>query len=296
MLPRLLLPIAVVIGLLLGISLSGKTQTATQTLALANQYLANGHYKQAILYYQRVIFFDQTETLAPHCYANMAFCYQQTRQWAKAAEFYSYALYTVTGNNANNNTAITPLNDSLAFELKLLKIACLLYDAQHKAAMIELLDYNEASLTPAQQHRYWLYMATGYYAADDITKAKTYFIKALPNAADSVKVDVLFGKLIKANKKREGTAMLLSIILPGTGQLYAGDVRNALNSFLLTSGWLALAINTGINTGGISAVITIVPWYARYYMGGLTNAATAVKNYKLKKKDQIHRQVLKLYH
>ena len=60
---------------------------------------------------------------------------------------------------------------------------------------------------------------------------------------------------------------MLSIILPGSGQVYSGDLKDGLNSLLLLSGLFYLG-----TSGSLINPVAIFPFFYRYYIGGILNA------------------------
>jgi hypothetical protein len=76
--------------------------------------------------------------------------------------------------------------------------------------------------------------------------------------------------------------MFLSII-PGVGQLYLGEYEAAINSFLLTGFFTGLYIVAMGNLSLLDAVLSVAPWFHRYYQGGLLQAkALAIKKKEIK--------------
>ena len=92
-------------------------------------------------------------------------------------------------------------------------------------------------------------------------------------------------KIEKLNPKFYQT---LSYILPGSGQILLGDVKESFNSLLLNGGLAVLFIHTANRLSFFDAVLSVVPWFYRYYAGG----AKLTRTLALEKKDKRHRQNL----
>lgn len=84
----------------------------------------------------------------------------------------------------------------------------------------------------------------------------------------------------------------MSMIIPGLGQLYAGDIKNGLNSLILTGGLFSLGIYSAINNGFLDASLSVIPWFQRYYQGGFNKAQIIAKAKIEKKRYQIFNQLL----
>ena len=86
----------------------------------------------------------------------------------------------------------------------------------------------------------------------------------------------------------------MSIIIPGLGQLYLGDLKSALNSFMLTSGFALLFIHTALEYSLIDAAASVLPWYQRYYQGGYENAGKIALKKREKKLTYEYKKILGL--
>ena len=92
-----------------------------------------------------------------------------------------------------------------------------------------------------------------------------------------------YTKALKINPKN---ASLLSIILPGLGQTVYGNPVDGVKSFGLLTGLALLAIETSQRLSWTDALISLGPWFARYYIGGSINArkqAITFRSNKIKK-------------
>ncbi len=78
-------------------------------------------------------------------------------------------------------------------------------------------------------------------------------------------------------KKNPKTARVLSMILPGAGQFYAGDIKNGLNSLLLNALLGFWFVTTGLAYTFVDAAATVTPWLFRYYGGGIRRAGEIVE-------------------
>ena len=81
-------------------------------------------------------------------------------------------------------------------------------------------------------------------------------------------------------------ATILSIVLPGTGQIYSGDFKSGMNSILLLGGLYFIG-----STLSVTGFIIVIPFLYRYYVGGILNARQAAE---AKQKEKQHIFYLKM--
>jgi len=235
-----------------------KAQSIEQTLSFAALEFSNKNYTASVDAYLRVYFFDKGAHGAI-VYPRLAESYFELKDYAKAGYYYDLA-YNVS------------LNDSIRTEMTLRKALCLLLDHKYLYSLQELLPM-EDSLAKGQFEKKEFYIAITYFGMSDFKQSEQAFLLSARNAPDSTKTKIhdLFVKnaKIRLNPK---TARILSYIFPGLGQFYAGDVKNGINSLLLTSGFAVLAVTTALNYSLIDAIASVAPWFQRYYTGGIKKA------------------------
>ena len=79
-------------------------------------------------------------------------------------------------------------------------------------------------------------------------------------------------------------AAFLSMVLPSSGQIYCGELKSGINSFLLTGAALTAFTLINIRYSFLDAILGIFPYYQRYYTGGVINAQKmAEKKNKMRK-------------
>jgi tetratricopeptide (TPR) repeat protein len=140
-------------------------------------------------------------------------------------------------------------------------------------------------------------LGVAHFSNLNFEESRNAFKHALP-ASESVKqhqLDSLFQVLIHIRHPNPKAAKILSVILPGAGQFYAGDVKNGINSLLLTGGFLFLAVNTAVNYGIVHSMASVFPWFQRYYLGGYTRAGRIAEDRLSEKRDLIYQNILNVY-
>jgi len=83
-------------------------------------------------------------------------------------------------------------------------------------------------------------------------------------------------------------ASFLSMVLPGSGQIYCGELKSGINSFLLTGAALTAFSLINIRYSFFDAILGVFPYYQRYYTGGVINAQNIAENkIKMKKVETV---------
>ncbi len=236
----------------------GRGQSAEEVLQLANSLYQSGNYDFALKEYQRFLFFDQTSNA--EIYAHIGECYWNLHQYNEAIEFYDKAFFTYS-------------TDSLRYKSLFRKVDCYIRTGSFGLALSDLLSLND-SLQGNNYYMKQFYCGICSYGMQDFSSAELYFINAVDPAYPKQRNEIkeLFKNRKKFYKPNSTAAMVMSMTIPGSGQLYAGDYRNAVNSLLLTSLLAYLGIRIYITESLFDAIITIAPWFQRYYMGGYTRA------------------------
>ena len=176
------------------------------------------------------------------------------------------------------------------------KCALLLKSGSPEFAKIELLGIPDQVEDTLLRYRNFL-LGVEAFSVHDFELSRIGFIAAIHQ--DSLKtksiIDSLFNVLAGIKHPNPRTARILSMIIPGAGQFYAGDIKNGINSFLLTGIFITIGITVAINYSILDGIASAVPWFQRYYMGGYQRAEIIARERLLQKQDAIYQQVLKLY-
>jgi tetratricopeptide (TPR) repeat protein len=169
-----------------------------------------------------------------------------------------------------------------------------LQTTENQEALSEILQLKSVSYSDSDTKRVNLYLAVCYFQTTDFDKSKSYFEKLIP-----VEKQQEFAKLFKKNnrleKKYHPTKMqILSVLLPGAGQLYGGFYRESANSFLLVSSFIALFVVTNQVYGLLDAFMSVYPWASRYYNGGIKKTILLSKEKISQKRSMYYQKILLL--
>ena len=102
----------------------------------------------------------------------------------------------------------------------------------------------------------------------------------------------MFSSTKNLKYKSTGKAKLLSTVLPGTGQIYAGDWRDGLNSFVINSLAGSLFILDIIKNNYSDAILTCFFVFRPFYSGNRYNAENEVKSYNRKLNKEFAKGIL----
>ena len=132
-----------------------------------------------------------------------------------------------------------------------------------------------------------------YFGLEDYAKSKTNFKHAVSNnLLAQAKIDSIFRNKKSFYRPKPVFPYVLSIILPGLGQLSMGDVSEGLNSFILTESLFLLGAVVTFEYSFLDAIFSVLPWYQRYYFGGLNNTWELAEKQRQKRRSEAYKKVL----
>lgn len=267
------------INMILVSLLAVEAQNLNQTMDFASRQFSMGNTAEAISLYQRVLFFDSLNIHSYNVCRDLASCYISVDNHSKAREFSRLA-----GNLAPSDS----LKAEQIFQVAYLHLA----ENDYNYAIIELLGMNESESGYFQVKRN-LYLGIAYFQQTDYQKSIDFFLRCI-DSTDQERREELINILdeVRHIEKRyhPKTAKILSMILPGLGQLYCGEYKGAVNSLVLTAGLAVLYIITIENYSFFDASVSVLPWFQRYYQGGFQNAENATITRKQNRiKKQYHK-------
>lgn len=255
----------------------GLAQSVPLVLKQADSLLGRGDYFSAVKLYDRILFFDDS-AYAANSYEKIAECYFLNGQYDKAANYFGIA-----GKGAKS--------DSLAQRVFEKRAISLLMGEEFLSAREELLEMPETYLKTQEGI---LLMALSMYGNQETEAAFSEFSKLETLKDKGKELGRLRKRLDRAERKNPKTARIMSMIVPGSGQIYAGDWRNGLNSLLLTGGLMTLGLYTIGTVGFIDGLIMVGPWFQRYYTGGFKRSESSVNALKKRVRFEVLQEMLRL--
>ena len=246
-------------------------QTRAQLQAFADVNFAEGNLEVALLQYNRLLFHAPTSQEIALLNYNVASCYYLMGNYDLAGNYFDFAYYASE-------------EDSMQTEAVLGKTRTLMRQELWTLALFEL-----ANLAPESsdfEATIALYSGLCHFHQDEFDAALPYFTQLLAHdSLASYQATELLSNRRLLYRPNPQLARWLSFF-PGTGQFYAGDIKNGLNSLLLNAGLFALGFNIVQNYALMDAVISILPWLQRYYLGG-TEAAERIATAKRQENRQM---------
>lgn len=254
-------------------------QDISETLFAGRQQYTLENYKAARFSFERVLYFGQNENQvqALDYLGRISFAENNPVQ---AASFYGRAA-SVTDDPGFRYWCI------------LRKSAGLINTGQHRLALSDLYGLDDTQTDSLVRYRQFL-TGVALFSDKNFSASHDAFRKAL-SSEEHLLLDSLFACLWEIKHPNPRTAKLLSIVFPGAGQFYAGDIKNGINSLLLTGGFVALGINAMLQYGLLDAAVAIIPWLQRYYMGGYQRAERIAADRLRYKQDRIYQQILDIF-
>lgn len=259
----------------------GHAQSASELFNFANKCFAEKNYEAAINSYNRLIYFDN-DRYGKDCFYKLGLSYLATQRNVEAASNFDLAY-----SNTNN--------DSIKIECTFLKCLSFMLEKNYEYALLEVFNLPE-QMSPRNTNKKLFYEASIYLMKDELKTSDSLYTSLFKQKLSNYNSYVtLLKKFNRDNRIQVKTAKTLSYILPGAGQMYAGDVKNSLNSLILSASFFALYLVVGNTVSPIEAVIGIGPWFQRYYTGGVKHAGAIALEKKATIKKQYYVNLIDIY-
>ncbi len=257
------------------------SQNLEQTIEFADNQFALQNYQLAVKEYQRALFFSKGKNL-DYLYQQIAHSYFINRQFDQAIYFYELSYKTTK-------------NDSIKNERIFNKSQCHLLKGDYKNSIYELMNLPD-SLTVYFFDRRNFYFAVSYFGTEEFEKSESYFLTLLPENEKDGRAEIykLFHTKKNLYRPNPNSAKILSMFLPGSGQMYTGDVKNSLNSLLITGSFVMLGILMAQEYSVFDAVLTALPWFMRYHKGGYLSAKKIAQNKRAIRRDKTYKKILEI--
>lgn len=255
-------------------------QSVDSLTAYADLQYAAGHYNMAAKEYQRALFFGPSESVGLLT-IKTGDCFFNQGDFSEAEKYYTFASNIIT-------------EDSLRFEALSKKSVCLIRQRSYQQAILDLFTAEAGFSADAERQKAFL-LGTCFYGSGEFSEAASYFHQALTESRSAYKDSItLLLQSKKLMRPDPNTAYWLSIFIPGSGQIYSGDVKSGINSAVLYAGFMALLLNMTYTSGWADAIFTVAPWWQRYYTGGYTNAKKIAYAKREANRAEIYRKIFNI--
>jgi len=263
--------------------LSVTSQTLQENLIFADSMFRAKKFDVACKEYQRCLYFAPDSTYF-QLYNKLADCFVETKEFERAIQHLNLA-YNVA------------LCDSSKHEIVLRKSLCYTQLKQFQLSNKELLVLEDSLLSKNFFHRKQFYLGVNFYGLCEFELAKNCFLKAV-NDSDTVEKQAIISIFAKKRNFRSPNptaAFYMSLAIPGLGQLYSGNVKDAIHSILLTWSLLALGVTITQTYTFWDAFFAVGPWFQRYYQGGCINAERLATERREEKRFKTFQRILTLF-
>ena len=227
----------------------------------------SGNYEISLPYFKRIAFFESNNILNLKYLADS---YLNTKSYDNALVHYSL-IYNISKNDSIKNEVIIEMAKTYILQEK--------YDY----AKIEVLNIKEINQDFTDRKNYYLSIIS--FFKNEFENSKNYLlqIRNLSDSSQRIINELYINASNYYNRPNPKVASFLSMIVPGSGQLYSGKFKSGINSFLLTGAALTAFTLINIRYSFLDAILGVFPYYQRYYTGGVINAQNMAEN-KIKMK------------
>lgn len=255
-------------------------QNLEQTVLYARQLEQEGQYGLAARAWERVIFFDSAHT-CPYAWQALANANFHDKQYEKAEQYYDVA-YSLAKT------------DSLRNEIIFRKTAIDLLLERYNYAEADLQALKDISSSDFMKRKEF-YQGILCYFQKKYPESEKHILACMDSSCKPqiLTIKKIYSEIGKETRHKHSMAEYLSIF-PGLGQVYTGDLKDGLNSFLLTSAFAGLFVYTAYEYTVLEAVIEVLPWFRRYYAGGIKNVSKKIKEKKTEKMDCLYQQLIQV--
>lgn len=256
------------------------SQTKEQAFIYADSLFIKKNFVQAIKEYQRILFFEDTFNI--EITYKTAKAYYEIQNFDKAIEYYVLCEDKFIENQKNIDVKFEIINSSIS-------------NNNFEKALKYLYQFPD-SLNYENLCRKNFYFGICYFFYDNYELSSKYFLQSIDSTYIDVKKELEnYFKNQKnfkyANPKK---AYFFSLLFPGLGQIYSNELKKGLNSLALTGIILFTAYKIYINYSIIDSIISILPYFERYYLGGCLNAYNLAVEKKRKKKSENFENIIEI--
>ena len=233
-------------------------------LSLGSHFLKLGNYDAAITEYKRFLYFHPEDPRAGETYRNIGFAYREQGHWQEAVA----AMRAAVQHTSNREE-----KSEYQLELAVILIANQHYDL----GRLELIKVTMQNPSAPLYRRALFLQAVAFIYQFRWEEAR----EVLQNYARDEKLSTLLENAVKTPQKSARVAKVFSAIVPGAGQVYAGNWRNGLNALVLNGIFGFLTVDAVLDRHYLDAVLWGGTIFSRYYRGNIFRAEEAVKRFNL---------------
>ncbi len=232
------------------------------TLVLGNHLFGLGNYDSAITEYKRFLFFHAEDARVGYVYSQIGFAYRSQGLWEEAIASMRVAIAHAANEFEKSERQL---------ELAVIQIA----SENYERGLFELLKIMVQNPPVPIYHRARFLQGVAYLYQFRWEDAR----EALRAYTNDKKLQALFERAVSAPRKSIKFAKLLSVILPGAGQGYAGNWQEGLNALVLNGVLGFLTVDAMLDGRYIDAILWGTSVFVRYYQGNTYRAGKAAEEF-----------------
>ncbi len=238
------------------------SQAEVSPLALADHYAKLNNYDAAITEFKRFLFFHPDDDKVPAIYHRIGILHRNQGLLTEAIDSIRQAVIRTSDKDQKSEYQI---------DLGVTLIANKNYDL----ARLELIKVLFRNPSEALYKRALLFQGVTYIYQFRWEEAQ----EAFKNYTQDEQLDEFFLKTDNLPYKSKLVAKILSGILPGSGQIYAGNWKSGLNALALNSALGYVTVDSILDQNYVDAILWTYFIFQRYYKGNLYRAGRAVDEY-----------------
>lgn len=231
-------------------------------LALGDHFSKLENYDAAITEYKRFLFFHPDDARAASAYQKIGLAYRTQGLWREAISMM-------------RNAVLHALNHEEKSEYQLELAVTLIASQNYDLARFELIRVTMRTNSGPLYQRALFLQAVALIYQFQWEEAR----EVLRHYTTDEMLDKLLDKAVNLPQKSPKVAKVLSAILPGAGQVYAGNWRDGLNALALNGVFGFVAVDSVLDRHYVNAVTWTYFIFQRYYLGNLYQADKAVDDF-----------------
>ncbi len=258
------------------------------TLNLADNLFDSVHYYDAITEYKRFIFFSKQINLSKIGYAHykIGLAYRNQKLWEECIEAFQKSIQA-------------EIQEDIKIERKISLAVALIASGNYDKAEFMLLRVETFCEIPQLRKKaaYFRGISALYTSKwKEATEAFNIYFNDTNNNSQKIakQINSLLVKAQSSKYKSPKLAKTLSTILPGAGQIYAGDWLDGVNALIINTATVYLLYNNVHKQRYREAIFDSFFLFERFYSGNRLNAEKAAMKYNQNKKQKFAAQILQI--
>jgi TM2 domain-containing membrane protein YozV len=265
---------------LITISLCGKDVA----LNLADRFFGLEFYDEAITEYKRYIHFNVVGEEVSYAYYKIGLAYRNKHNLKKSLEALEASAQASTRDSIREERKI---------DIAVTYIAEGRYD-KAKIILLKLLSFSNFSEVKRKASLFLCIANLYTYQWESAKDAIGIYFEEEGHSVFAEELDSFLSAAEDMNYKSPTTAKWLSTFIPGTGQMYAGNVGDGVNAFLLNGANIYFIIYKLLKKEYGNAYIIYFFLFRRYYFGNIYRAKKEAFEYNRKLNEHTADSVLTL--